>query len=76
MTTRVRLIADITGTRNGAPWPPPGSIVDLPAAEAVDLLNAGHATPVEGAPAQSAAMGAARNAAAAKPRKRRPTGDR
>ncbi len=37
----------IEGTRNGARWPEAGGVVDLPDGEAVDLLNAGLAEPVE-----------------------------
>jgi len=36
----------ISGTRNGVDWPPKGSVVDLPDAEAVDMLNGGLAAPV------------------------------
>jgi hypothetical protein len=38
--------ASITGTRNGDEWPARGQEIDLPDAEAVDLLNAGLAVPV------------------------------
>lgn len=31
----------ISGTRDGAEWPPIGSVVELPDTEAVALLNAG-----------------------------------
>lgn len=36
----------ISGTRNGEPWPPPGSEVDLPDVEAVKYCANGLATPV------------------------------
>lgn len=39
----VRLTTQISGTRNGADWPIPGSVVDLPDAEAKDLIRAGQA---------------------------------
>lgn len=39
----VRLITQISGTRNGADWPIPGTVVDLPDTEARDLIRAGQA---------------------------------
>lgn len=39
----VRLTTQISGTRNGADWPAPGSVVDLPEAEARDLIGSGQA---------------------------------
>jgi len=36
----------ISGTRNGEPWPPPGSEIDLPDAEAVKYCANGLASPV------------------------------
>lgn len=39
----VRLTTQISGTRNGADWPIPGSVVDLPDAEAKDLIASGQA---------------------------------
>lgn len=38
---RVEMRVELSGTRNGAEWPPVGGVVDLPDGEAVDLLNAG-----------------------------------
>jgi hypothetical protein len=35
----------ISGARNGAPWPAPGGVVDLPTAEAQKLVSAGMAVP-------------------------------
>ena len=43
---RVRMRDQISGTRNGEPWPPPGSEIDLPDAEAVKYCANGLATPV------------------------------
>ncbi len=40
----VRLRLQLTGTRDGQPWPPPGTLVDLPDQEAEDLIAAGLAT--------------------------------
>lgn len=42
----VRLKGDITGTREGQPWPPRGSTVDLPDDEAAQLCANGMAVPV------------------------------
>ena len=36
----------ISGTRNGKPWPPVGGQVDLPEQEAEALVASGVATPV------------------------------
>lgn len=38
-TTRVTMLARISGTRNGADWPPPGESIELPAIEAADLIR-------------------------------------
>lgn len=40
---RVRLTSQISGTRNGEAWPPPGTEVDLPDDEAQSLLSGGTA---------------------------------
>jgi hypothetical protein len=47
---RVRMLAQISGTRNGKPWPGKGAALDLPDAEAVQLCAAGLAETVKGAP--------------------------
>jgi hypothetical protein len=44
----VRLQGDISGTRDGRPWPPRGSRIDLPDLEAMDLCRSGMAIPVAG----------------------------
>ncbi len=44
---KVTMKTRIEGTRNGVRWPEAGGVVDLPDAEAVDLLNAGLAEAVE-----------------------------
>jgi hypothetical protein len=36
----------VSGDRNGAPWPPPGSVMELPDAEAAEYCAAGMADPV------------------------------
>ena len=73
---QVRLLNTMTGTRNGEDWPPKGSIITVPDAEAVDLLNAGIAAPVAAVenaaapkPAESAAMPDAAKRAPGRPRK-------
>jgi hypothetical protein len=43
---RVRLLGDISGTRDGVNWPPRGSEIDLPDDEAVNLCGQGMAVPV------------------------------
>jgi hypothetical protein len=42
----IRLRAEITGTRNGQPWPAKGSLVELPDDEAAALCKARLADPV------------------------------
>lgn len=44
---KVRMKGDITGTRNGEPWPPVGGEIDLPDEEAANLCAAGMAVPVK-----------------------------
>lgn len=43
---KIRMKADISGNRNGQPWPRRGETVDIPKAEAADLCAAGLAEPV------------------------------
>lgn len=63
----VRMIVSITGTRNGDDWPLAGGTIDLPEAEAADLVNAGLAVRAESAMVEKAVAPAAETAA---PRKR------
>lgn len=42
----VRLVGDISGTRDGQAWPPRGTRIDLPDVEAMDLCRTGMAVPV------------------------------
>ena len=58
---RVQMRTAITGTRNGADWPGVGEQIDLPDAEARDMIAAGLAAEVADAPKPQ-------KAAAAKPR--------
>jgi hypothetical protein len=43
---RVRMTAQISGSRNGTPWPPRGQPIDLPDAEAREYCKSGLAVPV------------------------------
>ena len=43
---KVTLKGNISGSRNGEPWPPAGTEIDLPEDEALALLNSGMARPV------------------------------
>jgi hypothetical protein len=47
---KIRMIEQITGTRDGVRWPAPGGTVDLPAREATKLCAAGSAEPVADPP--------------------------
>lgn len=38
---KVRMVAHVSGTRNGEDWPKPGEFITVPAAEAEDLIRAG-----------------------------------
>lgn len=44
---RVRMLIQISGTRNGQPWPAKGGTVDLPDAEAKHLCESGIAEAVK-----------------------------
>jgi len=43
----VRLLVDVQGLRNGVPWPARGAVVDLPDAEAADMVRSGMAVVVD-----------------------------
>lgn len=43
---RVRLLVDVSGTRDGLPWPPRGNEVNLPDDEARQMVEALQAIPV------------------------------
>ena len=43
----VQIIAQISGLRNGIDWPPAGGTINLPDAEASDLIAAGIARGVD-----------------------------
>lgn len=65
---KVRMTTQISGTRDGADWPAPGEVVDLPADEATSYLHAGIAVAVK-AEVETATVQAPENAAARRPRK-------
>ena len=43
---KIRMKADVSGSRNGEPWPPRGSTLELPDEEGASLCAAGIAEPV------------------------------
>lgn len=47
MSPTYKMRAQLSGTRNGADWPAPGELVELPEAEAADYLAAGFIAPVD-----------------------------
>lgn len=73
---RVKMVAGITGTRDGVDWPAPGESIDLPQDEAELLVANGLAVADESKPAkkaatETAATEAPENAAAPKARARK-----
>lgn len=65
---RVRLLVDISGTRNGVEWPARGQDCDLPDDEAAAMIHAGLAAAVG---IESAAVEPPETATTPKPRARR-----
>lgn len=47
---RIEMRAQLSGTRDGAEWPAPGQVIDLPDDEAQLLIDAGLAQPSPSAP--------------------------
>jgi len=45
MSPTYKMRAQLSGTRNGADWPAPGELVELPEEEAADYLAAGFIAP-------------------------------
>ncbi|HCA86372.1 MAG TPA: hypothetical protein DEQ61_13230 [Streptomyces sp.] len=43
---KIRMKVEMSGTRNGQPWPKPGEVVELPTAEAAHLVASGVAEQV------------------------------
>ena len=71
---KVKMIASITGTRDGQDWPAAGETVDLPDAEARDLVAGGLAAELDKQAAlavETAAVEAPETAAEPKPRARK-----
>ncbi|MFC8156314.1 hypothetical protein ACFUO0_20065 [Streptomyces cinereoruber] len=52
---RIRMRVTLSGTYNGAPWPPRGEALDVPADEAEQLIRYGAAELVEDTPEEPAA---------------------
>jgi hypothetical protein len=71
----VTMKVGMTGTRDGEDWPGIGEVVDLPDAEANDLIAADMAAPAAkaAAPVVAAAVEAPENAATSKVRARKST---
>lgn len=69
---RVRMLVSISGTRDGVEWPARGGLVDLPDAEAADMIRAGLAAAfvVEGE-VETAALEAPETATTPAPKRRR-----
>lgn len=70
---QVRLLVSLSGTRDGEEWPPAGTVVDLPDATAVHMLDGGLAEPVRAAAPESAAVAVTTETAAATVRPSRRT---
>lgn len=51
---KVRMSVDVSGSRNGQPWPAKGQVADLPDTEAADLCASGMAEPVASLPGEDA----------------------
>lgn len=51
---KVRIKGDISGSRNGAPWPKRGEDIELPDDEAAQLCASGLAAPVKAGDAEKA----------------------
>jgi hypothetical protein len=64
---KVRLLVNISGTRDGEDWPQLGETADLPAEEAASMIAAGMA---EAVGRESAAVAAPETATVPKARKR------
>lgn len=52
---RITMRGQMTGTRNGADWPPPGEDIDVTDDEAATLIDQGMAEPAEAPKTESAA---------------------
>lgn len=45
---KIRMMTDVSGSRNGVEWPRRGGTVDVPKEEAMQMCRAGMAVPVDG----------------------------
>lgn len=45
---RVQMVVQISGARDGADWPAPGGVLEVPAAEGAELVSNGFAKVPEG----------------------------
>lgn len=43
----IKLVAQISGTRNGVDWPKPGEVLEVPDAEGAGLVSTGLAVEIE-----------------------------
>lgn len=43
---KIRMTVHVSGDRNGVPWPPMGSVLDVPDTEGAEYCAAGMAVPV------------------------------
>jgi hypothetical protein len=53
---RVKMKVDMSGTREGVPWPQRGTVIDLPDTEAQQYIDADMAVPAGKEPAETATM--------------------
>ncbi|MFJ8163817.1 hypothetical protein ACIRBY_23220 [Streptomyces sp. NPDC096136] len=60
---RIRMTVEMSGTRNGEPWPRRGEVTELPTAEAAHLVGAGIAERVDDVPAVETATAPAAESA-------------
>lgn len=51
---KIRMKVDLSGLRDGRPWPPRGEVAEVPDVEGADLCAAGAAEPVADPPAEKA----------------------
>jgi len=63
---KIRMKVDISGTRNGEPWPARGEIIDLPTDEAQSLIDSDMAETIAKAKAETAAVELAEETAVVK----------
>ena len=69
---KVTMIVKLSGSRDGKDWPNVGEEIDVPDAEAVQLLGTGLARAVQSAPEKATADPVVETAAKAAPAARKP----